>query len=57
MDEREDDRRELLLQAGLALASELSLPAVLQRIVELAVQVTKAHANVRGEPVGRQPLW
>jgi len=48
MDEREGDRRELLLQAGLALASELSLPAVLQRIVELAVQVTKARYGALG---------
>jgi len=38
----------LLLEAGLALASELSLPAVLQRIVELAVQVTGARYGALG---------
>ena len=42
------DRRDLLLEAGLALASELSLPAVLQRIVELAVQVTGARYGALG---------
>ena len=36
------DARDLLLDAGLILASELSLPAVLQRIVDLAAQVTGA---------------
>ncbi|MBI4728704.1 MAG: GAF domain-containing sensor histidine kinase [Acidobacteria bacterium] len=35
-------RRELLVRAGLALASELSLPAVLQKIVDLACRVTRA---------------
>lgn len=34
------DRRDLLLEAGLVLSSELSLPQVLQRIVELAVTLT-----------------
>ena len=38
----------MLLEAGLALASELSLPAVLQRIVELAVQVTGARYGALG---------
>src|SRR5438128_5657847 len=42
------DRRDLLTEAGLALASELSLPAVLQRIVELAVQVTQARYGAVG---------
>jgi signal transduction histidine kinase len=37
-----DERSELLIQAGLALASELSLPAVLQRIVDLAARITQA---------------
>src|SRR6266480_2216591 len=42
------DRRDLLIEAGLALASESSLPAVLQRIVELAVQVTEARYGAVG---------
>jgi signal transduction histidine kinase len=42
------ERRDLLIEAGLALASELSLPAVLQRIVELAVQVTEARYGAVG---------
>jgi signal transduction histidine kinase len=42
------DRRDLLIEAGLALASELSLPAVLQRIVELAVEVTEARYGAVG---------
>jgi two-component system, NarL family, sensor histidine kinase DevS len=36
------DRSELLIEAGLALASERSLEAILQRIVELAVDITLA---------------
>jgi signal transduction histidine kinase len=36
------DRSDLLIEAGLALASELSLDVVLQRIVELAVDITDA---------------
>ena len=36
------DRSELLIEAGLALASERSLEAVLRRIVELAVDLTDA---------------
>jgi signal transduction histidine kinase len=43
-----EDRRELLIEAGLALASELSLPAVLQRIVELAVRITRARYGAIG---------
>jgi signal transduction histidine kinase len=35
-------RQEALVQAGLALASELSLPAVLQKIVDLATEVADA---------------
>ena len=42
------DRRDLLIEAGLALASELSLPGVLQRIVELAVEVTGARYGAIG---------
>ena len=36
------DRKDALLEAGLALSSELSLPMVLQRIVDLAAEVTDA---------------
>ena len=36
------DRYERLLEAGLVLAAELSLPAALQRIVELAAGLTGA---------------
>ncbi|HEV2216718.1 MAG TPA: GAF domain-containing sensor histidine kinase [Candidatus Dormibacteraeota bacterium] len=42
------DRKDALLEAGLTLASELSLPAVLQRIVDLAVQVTEARYGALG---------
>ena len=42
------DRAELLIQAGLALSSELSLDAVLQRIVELAVDITDARYGALG---------
>lgn len=45
---RVTDRRDLLLEAGLALASELSLPIVLQRIVDLAVEVTDARYGALG---------
>jgi signal transduction histidine kinase len=39
---------ERLLEAGLALASELSLPAALQRIVELATELTGARYGALG---------
>ena len=42
------DRKDILLEAGLALASELSLPIVLQRIVDLAAQVTDARYAALG---------
>ena len=42
------DRKDALLEAGLTLASELSLPIVLQRIVDLAVQVTDARYGALG---------
>jgi GAF domain-containing protein len=47
------DRR--LIEAGMALASELSLDAVLQRIVELAVDLTGARYGALGvlTPDGR----
>lgn len=38
----------MLLEAGLTLASELSLPIVLQRIVDLAAQVTDARYGALG---------
>jgi signal transduction histidine kinase len=44
----EERRKDLLIEAGLALASELSLPAVLQRIVELAARVTGARYAALG---------
>lgn len=42
------ERKDLLLEAGLALASELSLPVVLQRIVDLAAQITDARYGALG---------
>jgi signal transduction histidine kinase len=42
------DRKDVLLEAGLTLASELSLPFVLQRIVDLAAQVTDARYGAIG---------
>jgi signal transduction histidine kinase len=42
------DRNALLIEAGLALASELDLDAVLERIVELAVEITGAHYGALG---------
>lgn len=52
---RRPDRNEMLLEAGLALSSELSLDAVLQRIVELAAAVTDASYGALGVlgPEGR----
>lgn len=45
---RSEDRKDVLLEAGLTLASELSLPVVLQRIVDLAAQVTDARYGALG---------
>lgn len=45
---RTHDRKDALLEAGLTLASELSLPIVLQRIVDLAAQVTDARYGALG---------
>jgi signal transduction histidine kinase len=42
------DRNEMLLESGLILASEQSLEAVLQRIVELAVEVSGARYGALG---------
>ena len=42
------DRKDALLRAGLTLASELSLPMVLQRIVDLAAQVADARYGALG---------
>jgi two-component system, NarL family, sensor histidine kinase DevS len=43
-----DERYERLLETGLALAAELSLPAALQRIVELAAEITAARYGALG---------
>jgi signal transduction histidine kinase len=42
------DRTARLLEAGLALSSELSLPAILQRIVDLAAELTGARYGALG---------
>jgi signal transduction histidine kinase len=42
------DRRDKLIRSGLALATELDLPVVLQRIVELAVELTNATYGALG---------
>src|SRR5918996_2914585 len=42
------ERHERLLETGLVLAAELSLPAALQRIVELAVELTGARYGALG---------
>ena len=42
------DRRDELIEAGLVLASELSLSAVLQRIVEIAADITGARYGALG---------
>ncbi len=42
------DARDVLLDAGLILASELSLAAVLQRIVDLAARITEAKYGALG---------
>jgi signal transduction histidine kinase len=41
-------RQEALIQAGLALASELSLPAVLQKVIDLACEVADARYGALG---------
>lgn len=41
-------RDHALIQAGMVLASELSLEVVLQRIVELAVEITGARYGALG---------
>ena len=47
-DEVSSRRQEALIQAGLVLASELSLPAVLQKMVELACVVADARYGALG---------
>lgn len=47
-DPASERRQEALIQAGLILASELSLPAVLQKIVALAAQVADARYGALG---------
>ena len=44
----ERDRHRMLIEAGLALASELDLDAVLQRIVDLAIEITGARYGALG---------
>ncbi len=44
----EGDRKDLLIEAGLVLSSELSLPVVLQRIVDLATRLTGARYGALG---------
>jgi len=50
-----DRRSDLLIEAGLALASELSLEALLQRLIQLAIRVTDARYGALGvlAPDGR----
>lgn len=48
MGDKASGRRSALLQAGLVLASELSLPSILQKIVELACQVADARYGALG---------
>lgn len=45
---RAERRQDALIQAGMALASELSLPTVLQKIVELACNVADANYGALG---------
>ena len=45
------ERYERLLEAGLALAAELSLPVALQRIVELAAELAGARTPGQGTKV------
>ena len=48
------DRYERLLEAGLVLAADLTLPATLQRIVELAAELTGARYGALGAPGARR---
>ena len=41
-------RRDKLIEAGLVLSSELSLPAILRRLVELAMEITSARYGALG---------
>src|SRR5437773_11423516 len=50
------DRKDALLEAGLTLAAELSLPVVLQRIVDLAAEVTDARYGALGVIGGGREL-
>jgi signal transduction histidine kinase len=47
-DRQPKDRDQALIEAGMVLASELSLDAVLQRIVELGVEITAARYGALG---------
>jgi signal transduction histidine kinase len=47
-DDARDQRAAMLIEAGVALASELALDTVLQRIVQLAVEITGARYGALG---------
>jgi signal transduction histidine kinase len=47
-DEGTERRREALIQAGMTLASELSLPSVLQKIIDIACDVADARYGALG---------
>lgn len=47
-DEGSERRRDALIQAGLTLASELSLPSVLQKIIDIACDVADARYGALG---------
>jgi signal transduction histidine kinase len=47
-DDAHDQRAAMLIEAGVALASELALDTVLQRIVQLAVEITGARYGALG---------
>ena len=44
----ETDRKDALIEAALAMSSELSLPVVLQKIIELAAEITQARYGALG---------
>ena len=46
------DRLRLLVDAGITLSSELSLDALLQRLVETAATLTSARYAASGDPPG-----
>src|SRR5919198_93189 len=48
---RESDRLRILLETGIAISSELSLDAVLERIIEAAARLTGARYAALGVPI------